>query len=154
MKRILFILMILIALVGCDRQSTTPYNKNTVGSEFSAEFDRLFLSDEPLRYQDNVAFLDTIRLKELSNTENNLIKSKLKQFLSIENQNREYAPDPEHTGIASEIAFLRLQAIQVLAEVGTSADVEFISNIINNPEGEHPLFEDECKNAIQKLNDR
>jgi len=146
--------MILIALVGCDRQSTTPYNKNTVGSEFSAEFDRLFLSDEPLRYQDNVAFLDTIRLKELSNTENNLIKSKLKQFLSIENQNREYAPDSEHTGIASEIAFLRLQAIQVLAEVGTSADVEFISNIINNPEGEHPLFEDECKNAIQKLNDR
>ena len=157
MKRTLLILFVLLGLIGCTQQSHQSSTSNingTLRSDFSTEFDRLFLSNEPLRYQDNVAFLDTIRLKELSNTENNLIKSKLKQFLSIENQNREYAPDSEHTGIASEIAFLRLQAIQVLAEVGTSADVEFISNIINNPEGEHPLFEDECKNAIQKLNDR
>ena len=122
-------------------------------SDFSTEFDRLFLSDEPLRYQDNVAFLEAIRLEELSAAEQDLIATKLKQFLTIENQDREYAPDSEHTGVASEIAFLRLQAIQVLAQVGTRKDVEFIRNLASDPEREHPLFEDECNKAIDKLND-
>ena len=154
MKRILFILMILIALVGCDRQSTTPDNKNTLGSEFSAEFDRLFLSDEPLRYQDNVAFLDAIYLDELSTEDKELVRTKLKQFLSNDIKDREFALDSIHTGVASEIAFLRLKAIQLLAEVGTSEEVEFIQNLRIYSEGEHPLFEEECKKAIEKLNDR
>lgn len=123
-------------------------------SDFSTEFDRLFLSNEPLRYQDNVAFLESIRLEELSTAEKDLLKTKLKQFLSMENQNREYAPDSEHTGVASEIAFLRLQALQVLEGVGSRKDVEFIQNLANNPEREHPLFEDECRKVIEKLNDR
>ena len=154
MKRTLLILFVLLGLIGCTQQSPTPKINSTLRSDFSTEFDRLFLSNEPLRYQDNVAFLEAIRLEELSTAEKNLIRTKLKQFLSIENQNREYAPDSEHTGVASEIAFLRLQAIQVLAEVGTRTDVEFIYNLVNNPEREHPLFEDECKKAIEKLNDR
>jgi hypothetical protein len=153
----LLLLIVSFGLIGCtqqSQQSSTPKINSTLRSDFSTEFDRLFLSNEPLRYQDNVAFLETIRLKELSAVEKNLIKTKLKQFLSIENQQREYTPDSRHTGIASEIAFLRLQVIQVLSEVGTSADVEFISNIIKNPEREHPLFEEECEKAIEKLNDR
>jgi len=154
MKRTLLILFVLLGLIGCSQQSPTPEINSSLRSDFSTEFDRLFLSNEPLRYQDNVVFLEAIRLEELSSAEKNLIKTKLKQFLFIENQNREYALDSEHTGVASEIAFLRLQAIQVLAEVGTSADVEFIYNLVNNPEGEHPLFEDECKKAIEKLNDK
>ena len=93
-------------------------------------------------------------MEELSTAEKDLISTKLKQFLSMENQNRKYAPDSEHTGVASEIAFLRLQAIHVLAEIGTRKDVEFIQNLVNNPEREHPLFEDECNKAIEKLNDR
>jgi hypothetical protein len=56
-----------------------------------------------------------------------------------------------HTGVASEIAFLRLVAIQLLAEVGTWEDVEFIQNLTHLPNGEHPLFEDECQRAIEKL---
>ena len=154
MKRTLLILFILLGLIGCTQQaqqSPTPKINSTLSSDFSTEFDRLFLSNEPLRYQDNVAFLEAIRLEELSSAEKNLIKNKLKQFLSIENQNREYASNSQHTGVASEIAFLRLQAIQVLAEVGTSTDVEFIYNLVNNPEREHPLFEEECKKAIEKL---
>jgi len=123
-------------------------------SDFSTEFDRLFLSNEPLRYQDNVAFLESIRLEELSTAEKDLLKTKLKQFLSMENQNREYAPDSEHTGVASEIAFLRLQALQVLEGVGSRKDVEVIQNLANNQEREHPLFEDECRKVIEKLNDR
>ena len=157
MKRTLIILFVLLGLIGCTEQCQQPPSpkiNNTIRSDFSTEFDRLFLSNELLRYQDNVAFLEAIRLEALSTAEKDLVKTKLKQFLSIENQNREYAPDSEHTGVASEIAFLRLQAIQVLAEVGTRRDVEFIHSLSNNPEGEHPLFEDECKKAIGKLNDR
>jgi hypothetical protein len=156
MKRTLIILFVLIALIGCSQQSPqTPVQKfnSTLRSDFSTEFDRLFLSNEPLRYQDNASFLDAIPVEELRAAEKDLLKTKLKQFLSLENQNREYAPDSVHTGVASEIAFLRLQAVQVLAEVGIKKDVEFIQNLLNNPNEEHPLFESECKKAIEKLND-
>lgn len=157
MKRTLLILFVLLGLIGCTQQypqTPTPKINSTLRSDFSTEFDRLFLSNEPLRYQDNIAFLEAIRLEELNTAEKDQVRTKLKQFLSIGNRNREYAPDSEHTGVASEIAFLRLQAIHVLAEVGTRKDVEFIQNLVNNPEGEHPLFEDECNKAVEKLNDR
>jgi len=154
MSRILITFITLLALFGCTQQPSTNKLIGTLRPDFSTEFDRLFLSNEPLRYQDNVAFLEAIHLEELNTEEKNLIRSKLKQFLSIENQIREYAPDSQHTGIASEFAFLRLHAVQLLTEIGTSADVQFISNLLSNPEGEHPLFETECNNAIQKLGDR
>jgi hypothetical protein len=157
MKRTLLILFVLAGLLGCTQQSPyppTPVIKNALGSDFSTEFDRLFLSDEPLRYQDNAAFLDAIRLEELSKAEIDLLKSKLKHFLSVENLNREYAADTEHTGVASEIAFLRLRAVQILAEIGTSMDVELINNLSQNPDREHPLFEEECNKAIEKLKHR
>ena len=156
MKKTLLILFVLLGLIGCSQQFPLPPSpkiNNTLGVDFSTEFDRLFLSNEPLRYQDNVTFLDPIPVEDLSTAENDLIKTKLKQFLSLKNQNREYAPDSVHTGVASEIGFLRLQAIQVLAEVGTREDVEFIQNLVGNPEWEHPLFDEECKKAIEKLND-
>ncbi len=156
MKKTLLILFVLLGLIGCSQQSPQAPSQefnSILRSDFSTEFDRLFLSNEPLRYQDNVAFLDAIPVEELRAVEKDLLKTKLKQFLSLKNQDREYAPDSEHTGVASEIAFLRLEAIQVLAEVGTKKDVEFIQNLLNNIDGEHPLFEAECKKAIEKLND-
>jgi hypothetical protein len=156
MKKTLLILFVFVALIGCSQQSPqtpSPEINATLGVDFSTEFDRLFLSNEPLRYQDNVSFLDAIPVEELRAVEKDLLKTKLKQFLSLKNQDREYAPDSVHTGVASEIAFLRLQAIQVLAEGGTKNDVEFIQNLLNNIDGEHPLFEAECKKAIEKLND-
>ncbi len=156
MKNNLLILFFLMWLTGCTQQSQQPPTPKiiiTLRSDFSAEFDRLFLSNDPLRYQDNVAFLDAIRLEELSTTEKDLLKTKLKQFLSLQNLDREYAPDSELTGVASVIAFLRLQAVQVLGEIGSKEDIEFIQNLETNPEGEHPLFEEECKKAIEKLND-
>lgn len=156
MKKTLLILFILLGYIGCSRQTPQPpaheFN-STLRSDFSTEFDRLFLSNEPLRYQDNVTFLDTIPMEELSAAEKNLVKTKLKQFLSLQNQDRDYAPDSVHTGVASENAFLRLQAVQVLAEVGTREDVEFMHNLLNNLNEEHPSFEEECKKAIEKLND-
>ena len=157
MKRTLLILFVLLGLLGCTQQSPQPPSPdtiNTLRSDFSTEFDRLFLSNEPLRYQDNVAFLEAVRLEDLNTAEKDLLKTKLKHFLSIENLNREYAADSEHTGVASEIAFLRLRAVQVLAEIGTRMDAEFINNLGHNPESEHPLFEEECKKAIETLNDR
>jgi len=156
MKKTLLILFTLIALVGCSQQSPqAPAQElnSILQSDFSTEFDRLFLSNEPLRYQDNVAFLDAIPVEELRAAEKDLLKTKLKQFLTLENQDREYAPDSVHTGVASEIAFLRLQAIQVLGEIGTREDVKFIQNLLNNLNEEHPLFEAECEKAIEKQND-
>lgn len=157
MKRSLLILLVLSGLFGCTQQypqTPAPIFTSTLRNDFSREFDRLFLSNEPLRYQDNAAFLEDIRFEELNTAEKDLIRTKIIQFLSLENQDREYAVDSIHTGVASEIAFLRLQAIQVLAEVGIREDVEFIQNLVNNPVGEHPLFVDECEKAIEKLNDR
>ena len=157
MKRTLLILFVLFGLLGCTKQSPQPPSpdiNSTSRSDFSTEFDRLFLSNEPLRYQDNVAFLEAVRLEDLNTAEKDLLKTKLKHFLSIENLNREYAADSEHTGVASEIAFLRLRAVQVLAEIGTRMDAEFIIKLGHNPEREHPLFAEECKKAIETLNDR
>ncbi len=157
MIRTLIILFVLLGLIGCTQKSQKPPSPKTIitlGSDFSTKFDMLFLSNDPLRYQDNVAFLEAIRLEELGAAEKDLLKTKLKLFLSIENQNREYALDSQHTGVASEIAFLRLQAVQILGEVGTREDIEFINNLINCPEREHPLFEDECVKTVEKLNNR
>jgi hypothetical protein len=156
MKKTLLFLLVLLAIVGCSQQSPhAPAQElnSILQSDFSTEFDRLFLSNEPLRYQDNVAFLDAIPVEELSSPEKDLLKTKLKQFLSLQNLDREYAPDSELTGVASVIAFLRLQAVQVLGEIGSKEDIEFIQNLETNPEGEHPLFEEECKKAIENLND-
>lgn len=156
-KRTLLILFLLLGFWGCAQQvPQTPAHSinSTLGSDFSTEFDRLFLSSEPLRYQDNVAFLEAIRLEALNTAEKDLVRTKLKQFLYLENHNREYALDSIHTGVASEIAFLKLQAIQILAEVGTKGDAEFIHSLMENLEGEHPLFEEECNRAIEVLKTR
>jgi len=128
-----------------------PIINNHLPIEFSAEFDRLFLSDDPLRYQDNVEFLDEILVEDLSIEGKALVRTKLKQFLSVKIWDREFAPDSIHTGIASEFSFLRLYAIQLMAEVGTVEDIEFIRNLKENPGEEHPLFEEECYEAIEKL---
>ena len=119
-------------------------------SEFEADFDRLFLSQEPLRYQDNVQFLEAILALELNPQERDLVSTKLKEFLTAESKPRPYTPDSTHTGVASEMAFLRLRAVQMLGEIGTKEEAEFIRNLDTKSE-EHPLFEEECRKAIEKL---
>jgi hypothetical protein len=49
------------------------------------------------------------------------------------------------------MAFLRLQAVQVLAEVGTRQDAGFIGTLPRQPEGEHPLFDEACREAVKRL---
>jgi len=157
MNRSYRILLLILAMVGCARpspQSPTLESDCTLGPGFSSAFERLFLSNEPLRYQDNVAFLEAICPAELGVEDKDLVKTRLIQFLSLTVQDREFAPDSEHTGVASEIAFLRLQAVQLLGEVGTKEDIEFIQSLLATAEGEHPLFEDACKNAVDQLHDR
>jgi hypothetical protein len=58
-----------------------------------------------------------------------------------------------HTGAASEIAFLRLQALQVLADIGTKEDAAFIRHLDARAD-EHPLFDEECRKAIKRLETR
>ncbi len=141
----------LVVVTGCAKSSPEPAPRNVIRPDFETEFDRLFLSDEPLRYQDNVAFLDAIAVGELHFTEKDIIRTKLKQFLSMKQQDRDYAPDSEHTGVASGIAFLRLKAVQLLAQVGMGDDIEFIRLLLDDLAGEHPLFAEECRLAIDSL---
>ena len=147
-----FSFMVILVIAGCVK--TTPQTQgHHLGTEFTTMFDRLFLSDEPLRYQDNVAFLSDIPLDVLSGVEEDLLSEKLKQFLSLEINDREFASDSTHTGVASEIAFLRLQAVQILGVVGSGEDVELIHSLKTNTIGEHPLFAEECMKAIGRIDE-
>ncbi len=147
MKRLPFLLCLLPLLLACAREATRTVSG--LRPNFEAEFDRLFLSQAPLRYQDNVAFLDSILKAELSPEDRELVRAKLKEFLSTKPEGRPYAPDSLHTGVASETAFLRLQALQTLAEIGTLEDAEFIRTLKTSEE--HPLFDEERQQAIEKL---
>jgi hypothetical protein len=133
-------------------QPITPEVPSALDPEFSSEFDRLFLSHDPLRYQDNREFLQAIPLENITPQDVDLVRTKLKVFLSLQDHHREYAPDSEHTDVASEIAFLRLGAVQILAQIGTTEDAHFLAKLEFNPGGEHPLFENECRKAIESLN--
>lgn len=121
--------------------------------DFSAKFDRLFLSQEPLRYQDNRGFLASIQKAKLRPKERGLVRAKLKEFLSAKPKPRPYAPGSMYTGVASEIAFLRLQALQVLADIGTKEDAAFIGHLHARAD-EHPLFDEESRKAIKRLETR
>jgi hypothetical protein len=149
--------MICLVFVGCSpRLPSTPLPQveTNLGSDFSAEFDRLFLSQEPLRYQDNVAFLNSIETAQLTSADRELVRAKLKAFLSAKTASRPYAPDSQITGVASPMAFLRLQSVRLLSEVGTKRDIDFVQNLGKNLEEEHPIFDEECEKAIEKLKNR
>lgn len=155
MKRTLLLNLLVLALcAGCTHPSAhtpAPHVELNLKPNFSAEFDKLFLSQEPFRYQDNVRFLSSIQGANLGPPDKELVKAKLKQFLSAKIEERPYAPDSDHTGIASEMAFLRLQSVQILTEIGTREDAAFIRDLNTESREEHPLFRKECQKAIEKL---
>ena len=155
MKKAFFIVCTVCVVVGCSRQATpVPQVETGLIPEFESKFDRLFLSQEPLRYQDNVQFLSSIQNTKLSPKEIELVSDKLKAFLSAKSDGRPYAQDSQLTGVASPIAFLRLQAVQILADVGTEEDAAFIRGLDPKAEGEHPVFDEECQKAIKELETR
>jgi hypothetical protein len=157
MKRTAASLFLCLWLVACGQrppEETATGRTGSLAPDFEVEFERLFLSEEPLRYQDNEAYLSAIQPEALSMAERTIVVENLKQFLLLEDQARDYAPDSLHTGVASEIAFLRLQSVQLLAQVGTSADIDFIQALTHDLEGEHPLFLETCELAIDDLADR
>ena len=149
----LFSLCLVVGLTACAQQFASAQVNPGLPPGFSLEFDRLFLSQEPLRYQDNKGFLASIQKAKLNPKERELVKAKLKEFLSAKPKPRPYAPNSMHTGVASEIAFLRLQALQVLAEIGTKEDAAFIRHLDARAD-EHPLFDVESKEAIKRLETR
>jgi len=126
-----FSFMVILVIAGCMKAASQSKGDSDshLGADFSTRFDQLFLSEEPLRYQDNEAFLADIPLGDLSGVEEDLVKEKLKQFLSLEIIDREFSPDSTHTGVASEVAFLRLQAVQILAIVGSGEEIEFLQTL-------------------------
>ena len=154
MQNALLIVCIASALVGCSRQSpSSPPSGTGLIAGFESKFDRLFLSHEPLRYQDNSALLSSIQKTALNPKELELVRAKFKEFLSAKPKPRPYAPDSMPTGVASETAFLRLQALRILAEIGTKDDETFIRGLDHRAD-EHPLFDGECQKAVKKLEAR
>lgn len=149
----LFSLCLVLGLTAFALQSVRPQVNPGLPPDFSAKFDRLFLSQEPLRYQDNRGFLASIQKAKLSPKERGLVRAKLKEFLSTKPKSRPYAPDSMHTGVASEIAFLRLQALQVLAETGTKEDAACIRHLDARAD-EHPVFDEESREASKRLETR
>ena len=155
MKKGLFIVCMLGAFVGCAKDAGgPPHVEMGLRPDFSEEFDRLFLSEEPLRYQDNVQFLSFVRDAPLHQKEKAVVGAKLKRFLSSGSQDRPYAPDTQVTGVASPLAFLRLQAVQMLSEIGTREDAAFILSLDTQSREEHPSFDEECQKAVEKLRAR
>ncbi|UCD53054.1 MAG: hypothetical protein JSW27_10515 [Phycisphaerales bacterium] len=158
MKRTLLLNLLVLALcAGCTQQSAhapAPPVEGNLKPDFSAEFDRLFLSQEPFRYQDNVRFLSSIQNASFGLPDKELVRAKLRQFLSNQIEERPYAPDSDHTGVASEMAFLRLQSVQILADIGTAEDAVFIRGLTTESREEHPLFRKECQEAMEKLKEK
>ena len=151
--KMLFGLCLAVGLAACAQQSARPEVRPGLPPDFSAEFDRLFLSQQPLRYQDNERFLASVQEAKVSPKERELVRAKLKEFLSAEVSPRPYAPNSRPTGVASEIAFLRLQALRVLAEIGTKEDAAFVRHLDARAD-EHPLFGEESRAAIKRLETR
>lgn len=134
----------------------------TLPPDFTKEFDRLFLSTEPLRYQENTRFLDLIELERLSEAERSLLRERLISFLHASGpdgflSHREIAPDSLHTGVASEFATLRLRTVDLLGEIGEQPDLSFLESLCKKglkPPGEHPLFKGRCKKAMKSIQRR
>jgi hypothetical protein len=154
MKTIVFFLCLMSVVTAYAEQSVLPQEKGGLSSDFSKKFDRLFLSQEPFRYQDNCALLSSIRKIELNPKELELVRAKLKEFLSTEPKPRPYAPHSWQTGVASEHAFLRLSAVEVLGDIGNKEEIDFIRNLSKHKQGEHPSFQRVCEEAIDKIENR
>jgi hypothetical protein len=141
------------ALAWWDENRHVDVSSSGLPVDFVERFDRMFLSSEPLRYQDNVALLDSIDTERLSALDRETVRSKLKSFLSVRDIDRGYADDCAQTGVADPLAFLRLRSVQILARVGSMDDVPFLRGLDTLRDAEHPLFEEECKKAIAALGD-
>jgi hypothetical protein len=152
-------ILLVACLLGCtpikEKPSTQENGrKTTLPQGFVASFDTLFLSDAPLCYQDNLAFLKGIHLESLTNEERQCVRRKIKEFLTRNNADRKYAEDCYQTGVADPFAFLRLESVRILAQVGEREDIEFIRQLDKRRGINHPLYVEECERAIRELGNR
>lgn len=154
---------ILIFVVACffrcllgDGETTSRQEAKDTGlpEKFVELFDDLFLSSKPLRYQDNTSLLDSVQLEKLRSEEQEILRTKLKEFLSYDNSGRGYTDDCYQTGVADPFAFLRLDCLIMLGKVGSKADVEFIQQLNKGRGSEHPLFVKECERVTEELRNR
>ena len=130
---------------------------------FPITFDRLFLSNQPLRYHDSNDLLSGVdhaqRNGDLSSEDKRVVADKLVRFLR-----RKDLPsaDPQGgvTGIAPMRATLRVYAIQLLGKLGQPKDVSVLKELLiadrtQHPElFDHPSFDDACKEAIEAIEKR
>ncbi|MFH1360908.1 MAG: hypothetical protein ABIJ41_07775 [Candidatus Omnitrophota bacterium] len=140
---------------------STAFAGDGLPRSFSEDFDRLFLSKEPVLYCDNFRLLREVPESEgLSKAERDLLRQKLKTFL-LASQSQERASSRDYVftsdctppGVASPIAFLRLESVSLLGRVGEKGDIPFIESLDQGPDNgfNHPFFKDECRKAIENI---
>jgi len=158
MKRYLIIFLV-VFFFGCSSDVKEPApDKNSkraaLPPDFISSFDRLFLSRKPLRYQDNVVLLNAIQPENLTNHEKEIVRKKLKKFLSFNYAGRGFAKDCYQTGVADPFAFLRLECVKILAHVGKKEDAVFIRQLDKRRGVNHPSFAEICEKAMKELENR
>jgi len=138
-----------------EKTSAGDQNKEAaLPQDFASRFDKLFLSQAPLRYQDNTALLDGVHPEKLSAEQRDTVRAKIKEFLARKDVAVTYAKDCLQTGVADPLAFLRLQSVRILAQVGKKEDVDFIRQLDKRPGIGHPLYVEECEKAMRELGNR
>ena len=151
MKLFLFAALFLCVLPGC---STTPQPApvalSTLDAGFEAQFDPMFLSQQPLRYQDARALLDALEAKHFAPAESSRVAARMKRYLALPPTQRAAAADSTATGVATETAMLRLQALRLVAQFGTPEDIPFVRDLAAHPR-EHPYFEQQRAEALRDL---
>jgi hypothetical protein len=125
-----------------------------------AHFDGLFLTDEPLRYQDCHSLLSWLdRESRLDAKERLTVCAKLRTFLNRKTA-RPLAPDCQLTGLAAPEAILRAYAARLLGKYGTVDDIPFLQEVAKIdqstlPDGlRYEVTRTECEDSIKRIRER
>lgn len=123
-------------------------------TQFEGTFDKLFLSKEPLHYQNNDALLRAIDLDKITQMERSVLRVKLCAFLSSDQKGRSYTPDCTVFGVAGPIEVLRFHSVTMLGQIGQSEDIDCIRGAMQARSFEHPGFRTACSNALEMIQNR
>ena len=151
MKQFVLVALFVSALSGCGTTPAPPrVDISALDPAFETQFDPLFLSTQPLRYQAARALLDSVEHEHYAAPDRERLVARMERFLAQPPAARATAADSAATGVASETALLRLQALRLIARFGRRDDMPFVRDLAAHP-SEHPYFEQQRAEAIRDL---
>jgi len=161
MKTVL-ILAMCILVAGCIQGPSIDTEPGTSFSPagFTKDFNRLFLSDTPLRYDDSHSFLSWLDHEaRMSEADHRVVCSHLKQFLKRTTP-REIDPRGSETGVAPPEAVLRAYAVGLLGKFGAVEDIPFLKSLgdLNQAtlpeELRYPSWDTICADGVRSIEER